>query len=101
MVIAGGCVALDAASGTLLRRLGDLFCANYSAGRTTAQLTEADTQMGDLLSNPIYDKTSAGDPCRFSKVIAPFMRKRWKSPSPVNLSVPPVTVIVPANAGVL
>ena len=63
MVVAGGCVALDAASGTLLRRLGDLFCANYIAGRKTAQLTEADTQMGDLLSNPIYDKTSAGDPC--------------------------------------
>ena len=53
MVVAGGCVALDAASGTLLRRLGDLVLRkSYRCGRKTAQLTEADTQIGHLSSNP-------------------------------------------------
>ena len=63
MAVKDGCVVLDAASGTLLRRLGTYFADHYVTGRPSVRLTEEDTQMGDLLENPIYDKTSAGDPC--------------------------------------
>ena len=63
LVVEGSSVALGAASNMILRNLADSFVRDYIAGKPTASLTEEDTKLGDLLTNPLRNSVTTGDPC--------------------------------------
>lgn len=63
IIVSGNAVALDGATATLLRRVCEWFADTYITDKPSIVLTESDTQIGELLSNPARTTGQSGDPC--------------------------------------
>ena len=63
MIVSGDSIALDGTTTTLLRRVCEWFSDNYVEGKPNAALTESDSEIGELLTNPARSTGQSGDPC--------------------------------------
>ena len=63
MIVSGDSVALDGATTTLLRRVCEWFANSYVTDKPSAALTESDTEIGELITNPARTTGQSGDPC--------------------------------------